>query len=144
MSRISIEDVRVKMGELEVSNVTYPERFLVDFSEIVIRNVYEDLNGENVRTDEISKIVLNARNAIVANVLKEQGLDVNSLQVLEIEVLGDFDLLKGYQEQALVSEITLVKPSVRLKWVQRANGGGSFNDIRLVCDSVKLFPSKKG
>ncbi len=139
MTRLSIEESKVALRDVEISNVDYPKKLLVDFSKASVKYVYDRVNGENVATtDEVKQIILHGKNAVVASKLKEIGLDSTALQEIKIHLLEDFEETLDRIEKEVISEIELTKSKVKLLWVQRANGG-SYSDIQIVCDSYKLL-----
>lgn len=142
MVRISIEKEKVSLKDVEISNVDYPRKLLVDFGKANVRYEYKDANGERVATDEVKKIVLNCKNAVVARKMAEIGLDSDTLQTLEIHIQDDFAYTLDLIEKKVVSEIELIKSRVKLLWVQRVNGG-SYSDIQLIADEYKLLKESK-
>jgi hypothetical protein len=142
MKKISIEDKKVSLKDLEISNVDYPKKMLVDFSQAIVRYEQSVVNGERVNTDVVSKIVLNCKNAVVAKKLAELNIDDNALQNIEVSILEDFDYTLDLIKREVVAEIELTKAKIKLLWVQRGSGG-SYGDVQLVCDSYKILEESK-
>lgn len=142
MVRFNIEKDKVSLRDVEISNIDYPKKLLVDFAKATIRYDYKDVNGERVPTDEVKKIVLNGKNAVVASKMVEIGLDPDTLQTIEIQIQEDFAYTLDLIDKEVVSEIELTKSRVKLLWVQRANGG-SYSAIQIVADAYKLLKESK-
>ena len=77
MTRLSIEESKVALRDVEISNVDYPKKLLVDFSKASVKYVYDRVNGENVATtDEVKQIILHGKNAVVASKLKSDWIQL--------------------------------------------------------------------
>lgn len=139
MEKISLNST--KLGELRfpVSAVTAPQAVVLTEARSTARR---DMDG-NAIDGSIAKIVLAGVDVQIAKVLKQQGLGVDGLVPITIELVSDEASLKQVDIATLIGKvIDLRQAQVALKWVSRGNSG-SWGGLKLVIDQLSLLQAKE-
>lgn len=90
MVTIKLTDT-VSLGDLnlEKSQFEIPKKVIILSARI--NNKYNNINGESVQTDEISKITCQVQDAEKVKVLKEMGMSADDLKTIPLEILDNLD-----------------------------------------------------
>ncbi|MTV80912.1 hypothetical protein GM546_13800, partial [Streptococcus pneumoniae] len=83
-----------------------------------VNNNYNEVNGEKVKTEEVSKISCTALDFDKMKVLTDMGISTDDLKAIKLELVGNVDkIAKISQSEALLNvPVELVQPKVRLAW----------------------------
>ncbi|HEL1103120.1 TPA: hypothetical protein TVG19_001902, partial [Streptococcus equi subsp. zooepidemicus] len=103
-----------------------------------VNNKYNEVNGEKIKTEEVTKITCTALDADKVKVLTEMGISTDDLKAINLEIVGNVDkIAKLAQSEALFNvPIELIQPKVRLAWnMARSNWAG----VKLVCEDIKIL-----
>ena len=103
-----------------------------------VSNKYKEINGENVKTDEVSKITSTVLDADKVKVLTEMGISTDDLKAINLEIIGNLDkIAKLAQNDSLLNvSVELIRPKVRLAWnMARSNWAG----VKIVCEDIKIL-----
>ena len=98
---------------------------------------YQEVNGEQVRTDEPSKLVCSVQDADKIKVLKEMNIAIEELKAITLEIHDNLDKITKLAENdgLLDKTVELVNPQVRLMWnMTRSNWSG----VKLVANDLKM------
>lgn len=134
----NMTDTNIKIGllDLEMSQFDIPKKVVI--LSVRVNNKYKEVNGENVKTDEVSKITCTVLDADKVKVLTEMGISTDDLKAINLEIVGNVDKVAtlAQNESLLNVPIELVKPKVRLAWnMARSNWAG----VKLVCEDIKIL-----
>ncbi|HFU3970037.1 TPA: hypothetical protein ACGO20_001591 [Streptococcus suis] len=134
----NMTDVNIKIGmlDLDISQFDVPKKLVVLSARV--NNKYNEVNGEKVKTEEVTKISCTALDADKVKVLNEMGISTDDLKVINLEIIGNIDkVAKLAQNESLLNvPIELVQPKVRLAWnMARSNWSG----VKLVCEDIKVL-----
>lgn len=137
MATIKLTDT-VSLGDLnlEKSQFEIPKRVIILSARI--NNKYNNINGESVQTDEISKITCQVQDAEKVKVLKEMGMSADDLKTIPLEILDNLDKTsKIANNDGLIEKtIELINPQVRLAWNMNRKGWGG---IKLTTSDIKII-----
>jgi len=131
-------DTNVKIGtlDLEMSQFDVPKKLVILSARV--NNKYNEVNGEKIKTEEVTKITCTALDADKVKVLTEMGISTDDLKAINLEIVGNVDkIAKLAQSEALFNvPIELIQPKVRLAWnMARSNWAG----VKLVCEDIKIL-----
>lgn len=131
-------DTNVKIGtlDLEMSQFDVPKKLVILSARV--NNKYNEVNGEKIKTEEVTKITCTALDADKVKVLTEMGISTDDLKAINLEIVGNVDkIAKLAQSEALLNvPIELLQPKVRLAWnMARSNWAG----VKLVCEDIKIL-----
>lgn len=137
MATIKLTDA-VNIGDLnlEKSQFEIPKRVIILSARI--NNKYNNVNGESVQSDEISKITCQVQDAEKVKVLNEMGMSGDDLKTIPLEILGNLDKTsKIANNDGLIQKtIELINPQVRLSWNMNRKGWGG---IKLTASDIKII-----
>ncbi|HEL0001781.1 TPA: hypothetical protein TUW49_001695 [Streptococcus equi subsp. zooepidemicus] len=134
----NMTDTNVKIGtlDLEMSQFDVPKKLVILSARV--NNKYNEVNGEKIKTEEVTKITCTALDADKVKVLTEMGISTDDLKAINLEIVGNVDkIAKLAQSEALFNvPIELIQPKVRLAWnMARSNWAG----VKLVCEDIKIL-----
>lgn len=134
----NMTDTNVKIGtlDLEMSQFDVPKKLVILSARV--NNKYNEVNGEKIKTEEVTKITCTALDADKVKVLTEMGISTDDLKAVNLEIVGNVDkIAKLAQSEALFNvPIELIQPKVRLAWnMARSNWAG----VKLVCEDIKIL-----
>ncbi|VIV58944.1 Uncharacterised protein [Streptococcus pneumoniae] len=134
----NMTDTNIKIGllDLEMSQFDIPKKVVI--LSVRVNNKYKEVNGENVKTDEVSKITSAVLDADKVKVLTEMGISTDDLKAINLEIIGNLDkIAKLAQNDALLNvPVELIRPKVRLAWnMARNNWAG----VKIVCEDIKVL-----
>lgn len=134
----NMTDTNVKIGtlDLEMSQFDVPKKLVILSARV--NNKYNEVNGEKIKTEEVTKITCTALDADKVKVLTEMGISTDDLKAINLEIVGNVDkIAKLAQSEALLNvPIELLQPKVRLAWnMARSNWAG----VKLVCEDIKIL-----
>lgn len=134
----NMTDTNVKIGtlDLEMSQFDVPKKLVILSARV--NNKYNEVNGEKIKTEEVTKITCTALDADKVKVLTEMGISTDDLKAINLEIVGNVDkIAKLAQIEALFNvPIELIQPKVRLAWnMARSNWAG----VKLVCEDIKIL-----
>ncbi|HHG7579034.1 TPA: hypothetical protein ACPX9G_000488 [Streptococcus pneumoniae] len=134
----NMTDTNIKIGllDLEMSQFDIPKKVVILSARV--NNKYKEVNGENVKTDEVTKITCTVLDADKMKVLTEMGISTDDLKAINLEIIGNVDkVAKLAQNEALLNvPVELIQPKVRLSWnMARSNWAG----VKLVCEDIKVL-----
>ena len=134
----NMTDTNIKIGalDLEMSQFDIPKKFVILSARV--NNKYNEVNGEKVKTEEVSKISCTALDFERVKVLTEMGISTDDLKAINLEIVGNVDkIAKIAQSEALLNvPVELIQPKVRLAWnISRGNWSG----VKLVCEDIKIL-----
>lgn len=134
----NMTDTNIKIGllDLEMSQFDIPKKVVI--LSVRVNNKYKEVNGENVKTDEVSKITCTVLDADKVKVLTGMGISTDDLKAINLEIIGNLDkIAKLAQNDALLNvSVELVRPKVRLAWnMARSNWAG----VKIVCEDIKVL-----
>ena len=134
----NMTDTNIKIGllDLEMSQFDIPKKVVI--LSVRVSNKYKEVNGENVKTDEVSKITCTVLDADKVKVLTEMGISTDDLKAINLEIIGNLDkIAKLAQNDSLLNvSVELIRPKVRLAWnMARSNWSG----VKIVCEDIKVL-----
>jgi len=134
----NMTDTNIKIGllDLEMSQFDIPKKVVI--LSVRVNNKYKEVNGENVKTDEVSKITSTVLDADKVKVLTEMGISTDDLKAINLEIIGNLDkIAKLAQNDSLLNvSVELIRPKVRLAWnMARSNWAG----VKIVCEDIKIL-----
>ncbi|MFS9221879.1 hypothetical protein [Streptococcus australis] len=139
MTNLTLTDTAIKIGELNLDKAQFdlPKRVVIMSARISYK--YHEINGEQVRTDEPSKLVCSAQDASKIKVLKEINIAIEELKAFTLEIQGEnLDRITKLAENdgLLDKAVELVNPQVRLMWnMTRSNWSG----VKPVANDLKII-----
>lgn len=132
-------DTTLKIGQLDLDMTQFEVPKKIVILSAKLNNKYNEINGEKVKTEEITKITCTALDADKVKVLTEMGISTDDLKAINLEILGnnvDKIATLAQNESLLNVPIELIKPKVRLAWnMARSNWAG----VKLVCEDIKIL-----
>lgn len=134
----NMTDTNIKIGalDLDMSQFDIPKKFVILSARV--NNKYNEVNGEKVKTEEVSKISCTALDFDKVKVLTDMGISTDDLKAINLEIVGNVDkIAKIAQSEALLNvPVELVQSKVRLAWnISRGNWAG----VKLVCEDIKIL-----
>lgn len=134
----NMTDTNIKIGalDLDMSQFDIPKKFVILSARV--NNKYNEVNGEKVKTEEVSKISCTALDFDKVKVLTDMGISTDDLKAINLEIVGNVDkIAKIAQSEALLNvPVELVQLKVRLAWnISRGNWAG----VKLVCEDIKIL-----
>lgn len=134
----NMTDTNIKIGalDLDMSQFDIPKKFVI--LSVRVNNKYKEVNGENLKTDEVSKITCTVLDADKVKVLTDMGISTDDLKAINLEIIGNLDkIAKLAQNDALLNvSVELIRPKVRLAWnMARSNWAG----VKIVCEDIKVL-----
>ena len=134
----NMTDTNIKIGllDLEMSQFDIPKKVVI--LSVRVSNKYKEINGENVKTDEVSKITSTVLDADKVKVLTEMGISTDDLKAINLEIIGNLDkIAKLAQNDALLNvPVELIRPKVRLAWNMARN---NWSGVKIVCEDIKVL-----
>lgn len=134
----NMTDTNIKIGllDLEMSQFDIPKKVVI--LSVRVNNKYKEVNGENVKTDEVSKITSAVLDADKVKVLTEMGISTDDLKAINLEIIGNLDkIAKLAQNDALLNvPVELIRPKVRLAWNMARN---NWSGVKIVCENIKVL-----
>lgn len=134
----NMTDTNIKIGllDLEMSQFDIPKKVVI--LSVRVNNKYKEVNGENVKTDEVSKITSAVLDADKVKVLTEMGISTDDLKAINLEIIGNLDkIAKLAQNDALLNvPVELIRPKVRLSWNMARN---NWSGVKIVCEDIKVL-----
>lgn len=134
----NMTDTNIKIGllDLEMSQFDIPKKVVI--LSVGVNNKYKEVNGENVKTDEVSKITSAVLDADKVKVLTEMGISTDDLKAINLEIIGNLDkIAKLAQNDALLNvPVELIRPKVRLAWNMARN---NWSGVKIVCEDIKVL-----
>lgn len=135
---LNLTDTTFKIGELNLDKAQFnlPKKVTILNARIVYK--YYEVNGEQVRSDEITKIVCNVQDADKVKVLKEMNIAIEDLKAITLEVHDNLDKVTKLAENdgLLDKTVELINPQVRLLWNMSRN---NWSGVKLVTDDLKVL-----
>ncbi|HEL0010608.1 TPA: hypothetical protein TUL06_001931 [Streptococcus equi subsp. zooepidemicus] len=134
----NMTDTTLKIGQLDLDMTQFEVPKKIVILSAKVNNKYNEVNGEQVKTDEVVKVVCNVLDADKVKILKELGISTDDLKAINLEIVGNVDkIAKLAQSEALFNvPIELIQPTVRLAWnMARSNWAG----VKLVCEDIKIL-----
>lgn len=131
-------DTTLKIGQLDLDMTQFEVPKKIVILSAKVNNRYTEVNGEKIKTEEVTKITCTALDADKVNVLTEMGISTDDLKAINLEIVGNVDkvAMLAQNESLLNVPIELVKPKVRLAWnMARSNWAG----VKLVCEDIKIL-----
>lgn len=137
MTNLNLTDTTIKLGNLNLDKAQFslPKKFIILSARMSYK--YNEVNGEQVRSDEPSKVVCTVQDADKAKVLKEMNIAVEELKAITLEINDNLDKITKLAENdgLLDKNVELVNPQVRLMWnMARSNWSG----VKLVAADFKI------
>ncbi|NLQ47918.1 hypothetical protein [Streptococcus mutans] len=137
MTNLNLTDTTIKLGNLNLDKAQFslPKKFIILSARMSYK--YNEVNGEQVRSDEPSKVVCTVQDADKAKVLKEMNIAVEELKAITLELNDNLDkIIKLAENDGLLDKnVELVNPQVRLMWnMARSNWAG----VKLVAADLKI------
>ncbi|VSG02556.1 Uncharacterised protein [Streptococcus pneumoniae] len=134
----NMTDTNIKIGalDLDMSQFDIPKKFVILSARV--NNKYNEVNGEKVKTEEVSKISCTVLDFDKVKVLTDMGISTDDLKAINLEIVGNVDkIAKIAQSEALLNvPVELVQLKVRLAWnISRSNWAG----VKLVCEDIKIL-----
>ena len=85
----NMTESNVKIGtlDLEMSEFEVPKKFIL--LSVRVNNKYNEVNGEKIKTDEITKISCTALDADKVKVLTEMGISTDDLKAISLDIVGN-------------------------------------------------------
>ena len=138
MTNLTLTDTALKLGELNLdkSQFMLPKKVVILSARMSYK--YQEVNGEQVRTDEPTKLVCTVQDADKVKVLKEMNIAIEELKAITLEIHGNLDkITKLVENDGLLDKtIELVNPQVRLMWNRSRN---NWSGVKLVTDDLKVL-----
>ncbi|WP_286784112.1 hypothetical protein [Streptococcus sp. UBA4344] len=138
MTNLTLTDTALKLGELNLdkSQFMLPKKVVILSARMSYK--YQEVNGEQVRTDEPTKLVCTVQDADKVKVLKEMNIAIEELKAITLEIHGNLDkITKLVENDGLLDKtIELVNPQVRLMWNMSRN---NWSGVKLVTDDLKVL-----
>lgn len=134
----NMTDTNIKIGLLDLEMSQFDILKKVVILSVRVSNKYKEINGENVKTDEVSKITSTVLDADKVKVLTEMGISTDDLKAINLEIIGNLDkIAKLAQNDSLLNvSVELIRPKVRLAWnMARSNWAG----VKIVCEDIKIL-----
>ena len=134
----NMTDTTLKIGtlDLDMSQFDIPKKVVILSAKV--NNRYNDVNGEKIKTEEVTKIACTALDADKVKVLTEMGISTDDLKAINLEIIGNLDkIAKLAQNDSLLNvSVELIRPKVRLAWnMARSNWAG----VKIVCEDIKIL-----
>lgn len=138
MSNLTLTDTTIKLGELNIDRTQFdlPKQVVILSARLSYK--YHEVNGEQVCSDEPSKLVCAVQDAGKVKALKELNIAVEDLKPITLDIQDNLDKLTKLAENdgLLDKTVELVNPQVRLMWnMTRSNWSG----VKLVANDLKIF-----
>lgn len=134
----NMTDTNIKIGllDLEMSQFDIPKKVVI--LSVRVNNKYKEVNDENVKTAEVSKITSAVLDADKVKVLTEMGISTDDLKAINLEIIGNLDkIAKLAQNDALLNvPVELIRPKVRLAWNMTRN---NWSGVKIVCEDIKVL-----
>lgn len=134
----NLTDETIKIGELSLDKgqFTIPKQ-------VIILNArsnyhYKEVNGENVKTDELAKLVCTVQDSEKVKILREMGMNVEELKSITLEFQDNLEKISqlAANDGLIEKHIELINPQVKLQWnTSRKNWGG----VKLVAQDLKII-----
>lgn len=122
---LNLTDTTFKIGELNLDKAQFnlPKKVVILNARIVYK--YYEVNGEKVKSDEITKIVCNVQDADKVKVLKEMNIAIEDLKAVTLEIYDNLDKMTKLAENdgLLDKTVELINPQVRLLWNMSRSSG---------------------
>ena len=135
---LNLTDTTFKIGELNLDKAQFnlPKKVVILNARIVYK--YYEVNGEKVKSDEITKIVCNVQDADKVKVLKEMNIAIEDLKAVTLEIYDNLDKITKLAENdgLLDKTVELINPQVRLLWNMSRS---SWSGVKLVTDDLKVL-----
>ena len=135
---LNLTDTTFKIGELNLdkAQINLPKKVVILNARIVYK--YYEVNGEKVKSDEITKIVCNVQDADKVKVLKEMNIAIEDLKAVTLEIYDNLDKMTKLAENdgLLDKTVELINPQVRLLW---NTSRSSWSGVKLVTDDLKVL-----
>ena len=135
---LNLTDTTFKIGELNLDKAQFnlPKKVIILNARIVYK--YYEVNGEQVRSDEITKIVCNVQDADKVKVLKEMNIANEDLTAITLDVHDNLDKVTKLAENdgLLDKTVELINPQVRLLWNMSRN---NWSGVKIVADDLKIL-----
>jgi len=121
---------------LDKAQFNLPKKVVILNARIVYK--YYEVNGEKVKSDEITKIVCNVQDADKVKVLKEMNIAIEDLKAVTLEIYDNLDKMTKLAENdgLLDKTVELINPQVRLLWNMSRS---SWSGVKLVTDDLKVL-----
>jgi len=135
---LNLTDTTFKIGELNLDKAQFnlPKKVVILNARIVYK--YYEVNGEKVKSDEVTKIVCNVQDADKVKVLKEMNIAIEDLKAVTLEIYDNLDKMTKLAENdgLLDKTVELINPQVRLLWNMSRS---SWSGVKLVTDDLKVL-----
>ncbi len=121
---------------MDKAQFNLPKKVVILNARIVYK--YYEVNGEKVKSDEITKIVCNVQDADKVKVLKEMNIAIEDLKAVTLEIYDNLDKMTKLAENdgLLDKTVELINPQVRLLWNMSRS---SWSGVKLVTDDLKVL-----
>ena len=121
---------------LDKAQFNLPKKVVILNARIVYK--YYEVNGEKVKSDEITKIVCNVQDADKVKVLKEMNIAIEDLKAVTLEIYDNLDKMTKLAENdgLLDKTVELINPQVRLLCNMSRS---SWSGVKLVTDDLKVL-----
>lgn len=134
----NMTDTALKIGQLDLDMAQFDVPKKLVLLSAKVNNKYSEVNGEKIKTEEVTKITCTALDADKVKVLTEMGISTDDLKAISLEIIGNLDkIAKLVQNEGLLNlPVELIQPKVRLAWnMARSNWAG----VKLVCEDIKVL-----
>ena len=132
----NMTDTNIKIGllDLEMSQFDIPKKVVI--LSVRVSNKYKEINGENVKTDEVSKITSTVLDADKVKVLTEMGISTDDLKAINLEIIGNLDkIAKLAQNDSLLNVGDAFITVLEFVNMARSNWAG----VKIVCEDIKIL-----
>ena len=128
-----------KFGDLEfdLKQFELPEGTFADFSKAQAKMRFDEVNGENVNSGEVNKIILPVYDVDVVEALAKVGQSHEQLKAMEVVVTDNLHMVSALIKDGYAGEVTLSGIKIKPKWIQRPNGG-SWGGVQVVAENVEV------
>lgn len=137
-TKISITSTEVGKLTFPISAIEAPTIVLI--TEAKVRPRYD--SKEQI-ADSCAKIALSGVDLKLAQLMKQQGLDIQGLVPIYIELVGDEPFLKQFKPEKMVNTVIDVRNAqVALRWVSRGTSG-SWGGLKLIISEFNPVKPKQ-
>lgn len=134
----NMTDTTLKIGQLDLDMKQFDVPKKLHILSAKVNNKYKEVNGEEVKTEEITKVSCEALDVDKVKVLTEMGISTDDLKSINLDIVGNVDKVAKltHSEELLNVPVELIQPKVRLAWnMSRSKWLG----VKLVCEDIKIL-----
>lgn len=138
MTNLTLTDTTLKLGELNLdkSQFNLPKKVVILNARMSYR--YHEVNGEQVKSDDLSKIVCTVQDADKVKALKEMNIAIEELKAITLEVHDNLDkVAKSAENDGLLGKtVEPIAPQVHLMWNMAR---GNWSGVKLIASDLKIM-----